>query len=188
MGLGRVLVVLASAGFFQAAFAQSLPPIEGPGREQQQFREAPAPKAQTSPLIAIPSTMPAGQAAKIKLVLKRIEVEGSTVYKTSDLEPLWAGLTGKQLSVADIYALRDRIRQKYSDDGWLLAIPVIVPQQASQKAAVIRIKVIEAYIDPCARSSRAGPGPRTRRRRLSLRCSTRPRSSRSCSGRCLTPR
>ena len=147
MGPSRVLVVLASAGFFQAAFAQSLPPIEGPGREQQQFREAPAPKAQTSPLITIPSTMPAGQAAKIKLVLKRIEVEGSTVYKASDLEPLWAGLISKQLSVADIYALRDRIRQKYSDDGWLLAIPVIVPQQASPKAAVIRIKVIEAYID-----------------------------------------
>ncbi len=102
MGPSRVLIVLASVGFSQAASAQSLPPIEAPGREQQ-FREDPAPQAQTSPLIAIPATMPAVRAAKIKLVLKRIAVDGSTVYTPSDLEPLWADLIGKQVSIAGIF-------------------------------------------------------------------------------------
>lgn len=149
MGLVRGVFFIALFTFGHTAAAQSLPPPGTPAWEPQ-FREAPPPKAQTSSLIRVPSTLPPEQADAIHLVLKRIVVEGTTVYAPADLESLWAALIGREVSVADIYAVRDRIRQKYSDDGWLLAIPLILEQQTSPRAAVIRIRVIEAYINRVA--------------------------------------
>jgi len=65
MGLSRVALILGIISAFHGAQAQSLPPLEAPGRDQQ-FLEAPDPRAEISPLIRIPNTMPAPPSAIIR--------------------------------------------------------------------------------------------------------------------------
>lgn len=83
----------------------------------------------------------------MRLSVARIVVEGATALATAELEALGSGLIGRQVSLQEVYDLAARITAKYGDLGYVLSRAIIPPQELKTSGAVIRIRVVEGYID-----------------------------------------
>jgi hemolysin activation/secretion protein len=144
-----LLVFLALASTMTtAARAQVIPPSDQPGRERERFVQPPTPQVQPAgPTVTLPSTVAPKGAEKVFLVVRGVEITGSTVYGPKELAPLYAELVGRRVSLAAVYALAQRITARYGDDGYVLSRAIVPPQQLDPKGAVVHIEVIEGYID-----------------------------------------
>ncbi len=143
-GRCRLLAVLAFALLPVTAVAQS----DQLGRERERFVEPQAPRAQpTGPTITLPSTVAPAGAEGIRLSISRIVITGATVYSDADLAPLYADLLGGDVSLAAVYEVARRITAKYGAAGYVLSRAVVPPQNLSPRGAVIRIQVVEGYVD-----------------------------------------
>ena len=142
-----VFVALASI-MTTAVRAQVIPPSEQPGRERQRFVQPPSPQAQPAgPTVTLPSTVAPKGAEKVFVVVRGVEITGSTVYNGKQLAPLYTDLVGHRVSLAAIYALAQKITAKYGDDGYVLSRAIVPPQELNPKGAVVHIEIIEGYID-----------------------------------------
>lgn len=131
-----------------AAAAQVIPPAEQPGRQRERFEQLPAPQARPAGLaVTLPSTVAPKGAEKIFLRVRGVRIVGSTVYTGEQLAPLYRDLIGQRLSLAAIYQLAQRITAKYGNDGYVLSRAVVPPQELDPKGAVVRIEIVEGYID-----------------------------------------
>jgi hemolysin activation/secretion protein len=119
-----------------------------PGRERERFQEQPAPRAQPGgSMIALPSTVAPEGAEKITLVLREVTVVGATVYDRGQLAAFYQDLLDQPVTLAAIYDIAKRITAKYGADGYVLSRAIVPPQQLNPHGAVIRIQVIEGYVD-----------------------------------------
>lgn len=148
------IAALRTIAFFALVFipvlasAQVIPPGAQPGRERERFQEPRVPQVQPSaPVISLPSTVAPPGADKIKLVIRRVQVVGSTVYRAEEFRPLYADLIGRQVPLTAVYDLARRITAKYGADGYVLSRAIVPPQQFDPKGATVRIEVIEGYIN-----------------------------------------
>src|SRR5664280_2430914 len=147
-GVGRIAAALAIAIVSTAAIAQVIPPSAQPGRERERFTQPPVPRAQPGgPPVSLPSTVAPPGAEKIKLVIRSVRVVGSTVYSAAQLEPLYADLLGRESTLATVYEIARRITAKYGADGYVLSRAVVPPQKFDPKGAIVRIQVIEGWVD-----------------------------------------
>jgi hemolysin activation/secretion protein len=143
-----VLIALTVAAVPVVAVGQVIPPSELPGRERQRFEQPLAPQAQPGgPRVTLPSTVAPKGAEKVFLRVRGVHITGSTVYPAAQLAPLYADLIGHRVSLATIYALAQRITARYGNDGYVLSRAIVPPQQLDPKGAVVRIEVVEGYID-----------------------------------------
>jgi hemolysin activation/secretion protein len=140
------LAVLALLFLPVAAVAQVVPG-DLPGRERERFREPTAPRAQPGTVITLPSTVAPAGAESIRLTVGRVVITGATVYSEADLAPLYADLIGGEVTLAAVYDLARRITAKYGAAGYVLSRAVVPPQNLSPRGAVIRIQVVEGYVD-----------------------------------------
>lgn len=101
-------------------------------------RVAPIPEKGYRPIV-----VPKG-ADKAMLVLKELIIDGVKIYPPEKFRPLYDGLIGKKISLAEIYAVADHIRQIYHDDGYVLT-QVFLPEQ-DIKNGIVRIQVMEGYV------------------------------------------
>src|SRR5271170_1362122 len=91
--MGRVAgVIVWTLALGSVAVAQTIPPSALPGHEGQQFTPPIAPLSRPAKPLELPETMAPEAAAGLRLRVKSITVEGSTVYSAADLEPLYADL------------------------------------------------------------------------------------------------
>ena len=86
-------------------------------------------------------------AERITLTISRVVVTGATVYSDADLAPLYADLMGAEVSLAAVYDLARRITAKYGAAGYVLSRAIVPPQNFGRRGAVIRIQVVEGYVD-----------------------------------------
>jgi hemolysin activation/secretion protein len=148
LSLCRVAAALAITSIPVAAIAQVIPPSDLPGRERERFIEPPAARAQPrGPVITLPSTVAPPGAETVKLVISGVRLSGSTVYSEADLSPLYADLVGREVSLQAVYELAQRITARYGRDGYVLSRAIVPPQNLSPRGAVVRIQVVEGYID-----------------------------------------
>lgn len=84
-------------------------------------------------------------AENIRLVLKDVVLEGVTVYKKSELESLYKDMIGKNISLNDVYGIAQAVTRKYRKDGYLIT-QAVIPQQTIE-SGIVRIRVVEGYID-----------------------------------------
>lgn len=96
------------------------------------------------------------EAEKIKFALKDVVVGGGTVYTPDQLHAFYAELKGKEVSLADLYDVADRITRKYRVDGYLLS-RAIVPEQRI-KNGVVHLRLVEGVINNVHVSSPDGMG------------------------------
>jgi hemolysin activation/secretion protein len=131
------------------AGAQAIPSGAQPGRERQQVAPPqPGPLAQpVGPTISLPSTVAPPGAESIMLTVSRIVITGATVYGEQDFAPLYADLIGHEVPLAAIYDLAGRITVKYGAAGYVLSRAVVPPQNFGRHGAVVRIQVVEGYVD-----------------------------------------
>lgn len=150
MGCLRALLILVFAMLLLAttARAQVIPPSEQPGRERERFTQPPAPLAQPGGEgISLPSTTAPPGAENISLLISGIQIVGSTVYSPDQLAVLYQDMIGHEWSLKSIYELAQRITTKYGNDGYVLTRAIVPPQQLNPHGAVVRIEIVEGYID-----------------------------------------
>jgi hemolysin activation/secretion protein len=147
-GVWRVLAALAMVCVSCAAGAQVIPSSEQPGRERERFTQPAAPRAQPGgSAISLPSTVAPPGAEKISLLIRGVRVSGATVYRVEDLAPLYADVVGRTVSLQAVYEVARRITARYGGDGYMLSRAIVPPQTLDPHGAVIRIEVIEGYVD-----------------------------------------
>ena len=145
--LSFLMLTLFLAGV-SAAQAQLVPSSVRPGRERERFTEPPPLRAQPGGVaISLPSTTAPAGAEKITVFIRGVRIVGSTVYSADNLMPLYADLVGRRVPVADVYDLARRITAKYGNDGYVLSRAIVPPQQLNPNGSIIKIEVIEGYID-----------------------------------------
>lgn len=116
-------------------------------RLEKRFEKPPEPRSTQQPLVfPIQEQMPPEQAGNVKLTLTQLSITGNTAFSAAELEQLARDLFGKEISLLDIYRLRDAITQKYGDAGFGLS-KAIVPQQRIQKEGIVQLQIIEGYVD-----------------------------------------
>src|SRR5262245_22933791 len=144
----RLLAALALLVTQQPAFAQVIPSSELPGRAREEFQQPRAPLSRPgAPVVSLPSTVAPEGAEKLKVIVRGVQITGSTVYSAADLEPLYRELIGREVPVTAIYDLAQRITAKYGADGYVLSRAIVPPQELPPRGAVVRIEIIEGYID-----------------------------------------
>src|SRR5215471_2125267 len=147
--VGVACLWLAAGLFaFPSAFAQVIPPSDQPGRERFRFTEPPPPRAEpVGPRVNLTGTVAPEGAEKIQLKVLGILIEGAKVYRPEELKLLYENMIGQEVALSAIYDLAQRITTKYGNDGYVLSRAIVPPQNLTKGGAVIRIKVIEGYID-----------------------------------------
>jgi hemolysin activation/secretion protein len=129
------------------AFAQTpVPGAAEPGRIPAPLQRPPEPLSHEAPLVihpGAPTIAPLG-AGNYRFTLRRVVLEGGTVYAPSALAVLYRGKIGRVISAADVYAIADAISVKYRNDGYLLSQAVVPPQRI--RGGVIRIRIVEGYV------------------------------------------
>ena len=146
-GACRLFAVLATLLLPVTAVAQ-VPPSEQPGRERDRFVEPPQARAQPSAgVISLPSTTAPPGAESIRLTISKVVVTGATVYPDAEFAPLYADMLGGEVTLAAVYDLARRITAKYGAAGYVLSRAIVPPQDFGRHGAVVRIQVVEGYID-----------------------------------------
>jgi hemolysin activation/secretion protein len=137
------LGLLGCVNFALPSDAQTL---TDPGRLEQQLPPPSSPAPQ--PEISVPQredlTAPPG-ADQQKFQLKSLMVEGGTVYTTERFSGFYKAFIGKDVSLADLYAIATKITQLYRQSGYVLSFAVVPEQTITDGKA--RIQVIEGYIE-----------------------------------------
>jgi hemolysin activation/secretion protein len=145
---GLLFALFLASPSVTPASAQVIPPSELPGRERQRFIQPPTPQAQPGgPVVTLPSTVAPKGAEKLFLLVRKVEITGSTIYGPAELKPLYAGLIGRRVSLADVYALAQKITSKYGNNGFVLSRAIVPPQLLDPYGAIVHIEVVEGYID-----------------------------------------
>ncbi len=140
--LAAALGVLAYSG---AVAAQSLPPSVAPGRLEQRFERPATPQSLPPVEFPAPEQAPApDKAGAIRLVLRDLVFDGGTVYAAAELLPLYQSLLGQQISLLDLYKVRDAITAKYRSEGYVLSLAVIPAQRIA--GGVVHMALVEGYV------------------------------------------
>jgi hemolysin activation/secretion protein len=138
-----ILGVFGTVGFALESKSQAL---NDPSRIEQQLPPPASPTPQ--PEILVPQredlTTPPG-AGQQKFQLKSLMVEGATVYTQERLSPFYNSFIGKDISLADLYAIAAKITQLYRQNGYVLSFAVVPEQTITDGKA--KIQVIEGYIE-----------------------------------------
>lgn len=157
-------VVAALVALHAAMVTAAEPPVPGavrPGQIEKQFEEPPAPRASDVPAVQPPAPAQAvpAEAAAVRFVLRHVELEGATVYTEAALRPYFAALLGRDIGLGEIYALADRLTRVYRNDGYILSQVIVPEQQIVVERGVVRLRVIEGYVDRVTLEGEA-TGPR----------------------------
>jgi hemolysin activation/secretion protein len=132
------------SGVALAAQLPRLPSTVEPGREPPPSIDVP--EGQFDFSIAAPrKTALPSDVETLRFVVKKISIEGTTVFKHGDLMPLVDPLIGTEASLADIMRLAQALEARYREEGYLLTRAIVPPQHT--KDGEFRIQVIEAFIN-----------------------------------------
>lgn len=120
---------------------------EDASRIEKRFEKPPEPKSTLQPLVfPIKESLPPEKAQELRFTLKELTIKGNTAFSTEQLLPLYAALIGKEVTLLDIYKLRDAITAKYGNAGFGLS-KAVIPEQRIQAEGLVRIDVIEGFVD-----------------------------------------
>lgn len=155
MFAGLAVSTLAIAASAHAQIAQQTG-VADPARAGEEFRQ-PELAPQEAPDVRVnraqPVQAPAG-AEKVTLTLGGITFDGATVYSDAALQSVFADSLGRTITLADLYAIANKLTLKYRNDGYILTQVVIPPQEIGN--GVPRLQVVEGYVDKIT-VSRADP-------------------------------
>lgn len=151
------------AAAFAATPAFAAPPVSLPGAVQPGHdRPLPQPEPANPNFdfsVEAPHRSPVPRAVdEIKFKLVDIRIEGTKTLPASQFRPLYQGLIGKEISLANIFDVADGIEKEYRDAGYLLVRAYVPPQHVSD--GIFTIKVVEGFVES---TSVEGADPATAR-------------------------
>ncbi len=127
------------------SWAQTVPSVAEPQRLDKRFEQPKVPGSVMEPEVPeAKSYKPSKDLKKIRFILKKIVVKGSTVYSHNAFQRWQRRFIDKKVSLALIYRFAEKITTKYRNDGYLLSRAIVVPQNI--KNGVVKIQIVEGYI------------------------------------------
>ena len=127
------------------SWAQTVPSVAEPQRLDKRFEQPKVPGSVMEPEVPeAKSYKPSKDLKKIRFILKKIVVKGSTVYSHNAFRRWQKRFIDKKVSLALIYRFAEKITTKYRNDGYLLSRAIVVPQNI--KNGVVTIQIVEGYI------------------------------------------
>ncbi|TVQ34921.1 MAG: ShlB/FhaC/HecB family hemolysin secretion/activation protein [Geminicoccaceae bacterium] len=143
LGLGLVLTVL----LVQPALAQTQPrEALSPEVQRGEFDPRPLPLAEPAPAPTAPEPVPVPPPETAAFVLGGVIVEGVTALSPDDLAGLWQPLLGQPVTLQTLEALATQITAAYRSAGFVLS-QAIVPAQTIGDDGIVRLQVIEGFVD-----------------------------------------
>jgi hemolysin activation/secretion protein len=149
-------IFLAAAAFAAAqAMAQPvLPPAADPGAAQQRQieeerrrREAEREKKEILEPIrreALEKPETKSAAEVVRFLVREVEFSSSEILSREELENIAKDFRGRELSLADLQQLSDRVNALYRAKNVVTAVAVIPPQDVSQ--GVVRVRLVEGRV------------------------------------------
>jgi hemolysin activation/secretion protein len=126
--------------------AQQLPGTVQPGQTERELRPLPVPRVTPEGIqIPAPSQKAPAGAEGIKFRLRDVQFAGNTVYGAETLRAEARALLERDVSLADLYALADRITAKYRNEGYILSQTLVPPQEI--QGGVVRLQVVEGFVN-----------------------------------------
>ena len=114
--------------------------------DRQRDQKRPTPLSQPKIQITEEGT-PADPTGGAQFTLLSLQIAGSTVFSEEELLAPYQEMFGNQVSFASLYAVTAGLTKKYRDAGYLLSRVIIPEQEVDQSGAVIRLLVVEGFID-----------------------------------------
>jgi len=150
-----VLFAMSAFAAFQATAQPVLPSAADPGAAQQRQideerrrREAERERKEIlEPIRRVapekkPETKPAAEV--VRFLVREIEFSASEILSREELENIARDFRGRELSLADLQQLADRVNALYRTKNVVTAIAVIPPQDVSQ--GVVRVRLVEGRV------------------------------------------
>lgn len=140
---GGVIFLLAPL----ACVAQTvLPGGTQPGRLEQPFARPPEPRPAPQPDIQLGTDLPLpDEANRIRFTVKGLTLEGTTALNRREVDALFGNYAGREVSLAEIYALADKLTAHYRNLGYVLT-RVLVPEQRIVDGR-LKLVAVEGYVD-----------------------------------------
>ena len=79
-----------------------------------------------------------------KLTIRKLQIEGGTVYPLQELGAAYKPLLGHEITLAELIEATRSITQRYQADGYLLSYAFLPPQNFDQ--GLVRVVLVEGYI------------------------------------------
>ncbi|HDS1735830.1 ShlB/FhaC/HecB family hemolysin secretion/activation protein [Pseudomonas sp. BP8] len=79
-----------------------------------------------------------------RIPLRKVRFEGGTVYPLSDLREHYRPLIGRQVSLAELTELTQRLTKRYQQDGYLLSYAYLPAQDFADGR--VRVVLVEGYV------------------------------------------
>ena len=144
-------VIAVGFGLFVAASltdasAQQVPPSVSPGIQERRLEQPSEPRA--LPPVVVPETPlqgPPPGAEEIRVTLTGVTLSGNTAFTEAELAPLWESYLGREVSLAELWAIPAAITAHYRNAGYVLSRALIPPQEIT--SGILQVQVIEGYID-----------------------------------------
>lgn len=146
--IARWVCVLGLAVVSAAAHAQAEPPPAStdPGRLRERFdvpvsppREAQLPELKAGAREEVPEAVKA-----IRVTLREIQVDGSTVFTPAQLREQTDTYLGREITGSDIFGLAQALTAFYRNAGYFLSLVIVPPQTLTDGRLTLR--VIEGYV------------------------------------------
>jgi len=155
----RALVTLLACGL-ASAVAQTAPPQLPPGAEPGRGTLSPVmPQPSLGvPRIEVPRSAaaePPPGARQAKFALRELLIDGATAFPADALRPLYAGLLGREVTVAEVFEVANAIELRYRNAGYVTS-RVIVPQQTVTDGR-FRLVVVEGFVADLVYQGEIGP-------------------------------
>lgn len=130
-----------------AAMGQvQLPDPVQPGRAEKQYESIPIPRSGGPDLVPGQQDLPTpDKAESLRFFLKDIQLINNTSIKTADLVDLYNVYLGKQITLADLYAIANSITARYRNLGYVLS-QAIIPEQEIDEDGRVEILLIEGFV------------------------------------------
>jgi len=141
--LGALVAFAGLLAYAAPAGAQVVPGAIAPGRDR------PGPAIPTQPdfdfSIVAPHRSPVPRAVdEVHFKLTDIKIDGAVTIPPSQFRPLYEPLIGKDVTLADILTVAEKIETQYRAEGYLLVRAYVPPQRVSD--GIFTINVVEGYI------------------------------------------
>ncbi len=153
--MSLVDVVYATTG--PAIRTDQLPASVLPGIVSKEFMQKPKERSIAEQSIASPQEQAGSlgpEAAKIHFVLTKIILEGNHIYSDAVLSELYRDKLHHEISVSELQAIVLDITNYYRNNGYIISRAILPPQHVQN--GIVKIKVIEGYLDKVTVSGDAG--------------------------------
>lgn len=128
-----------------------------PGQVEKQFHRVPVPGFPSGDFVPGQRELEAPSGAEsVRFTLSGIRFDGATVFGSAELEALAGDYLDHEISLADLYALANRVTAAYRNAGYILS-QAVVPAQEIGEDRVATIRIVEGFISDVSVQGVEGP-------------------------------